>query len=275
MGISRRKLCATGAFVLSSQITLGTVSAQNSIQVDATLRSEVETDISGVEFFIQNISTDEFSTAKVGREGTVSLSIPEPGSYRVAITDISPGSNNIPVIYSFDNIEIEQGGDIGEFVIPKAHQTDIRFVDENDNPIESLPVNFRAENGRGLPPDTFTTNSEGYVKYPGSTETGVELASPTDVEIQPSDSNYDKVQTIFVSEATEFEFTISNPEQYKSDGLGGSPTGGSDSSRQRGLFSNSRAGETQSEPLSNPTNLTTLGFLLSVAGIGYQLIGGR
>jgi hypothetical protein len=275
MGISRRKLCATGAFVLSSQITLDTVSAQNSIQVDATVRSEIETDVSGVEFFIQNISTNELSTAIVGRDETISLSIPEFGSYRVGITDIRSGSNKIPVVYSFDDIEIEQEGNIGEFVIPEAHKTDIRFVDGNDNPIENLPVNFRAENGRGLPPDTFTTNSEGYVKYPSSTETGVELASPTEVEIQPSGSDYDKIQTISVSGPTEFEFAISNPERYKGGGLGGSPTGGSNSGRQRGLFSNSRGDGTQSGPLSNPTNLTTLGFLLSVAGIVYQLIGGR
>lgn len=47
------------------------------------------------------------------------------------------------------------------------------------------------------------------------------------------------------------------------------------SGRSRGFFSNRAGGEEPTGPLSNAVNLTTLGFLLSVAGIGYQLIEGR
>lgn len=54
----------------------------------------------------------------------------------------------------------------------------------------------------------------------------------------------------------------------------GSDGGSSDDSErsQRGFFSNSEEGEP--EFLSNITNLTVLGFLLSIAGILHQMIGG-
>ncbi len=55
---------------------------------------------------------------------------------------------------------------------------------------------------------------------------------------------------------------------------GGEPVAGGDEAamRQRGLFSND--GD-EPDALSNPFNLTTLGFLLSVAGITYQMFQGR
>lgn len=54
------------------------------------------------------------------------------------------------------------------------------------------------------------------------------------------------------------------------DGSGGG--GGGSSGQQRGFFSNSG---NEPEFISNPFNLTTLGFLLSVAGIIHQMMQGR
>jgi outer membrane protein assembly factor BamB len=54
---------------------------------------------------------------------------------------------------------------------------------------------------------------------------------------------------------------------------GGSGSGGSGTdTRQRGLFSN---GGDAPDGISNPFNMTVLGFVLSIAGIVYQMIGGR
>lgn len=53
---------------------------------------------------------------------------------------------------------------------------------------------------------------------------------------------------------------------------GGTEQGATTNVDRRGLFSN---GAGASGPASDPVNLTTLGFLLSVVGIGYQMLQGR
>lgn len=270
MSVTRRRFCAAGALTLSSPAIIGSASAQSGVEVVATVRSEVETDVSGVEFQLQNIVNEDIHPRTlVDASGEITFNLPETGSYRVTAFDTTTESNKIPVVYSFDNVNINESGNIGEFVIPEAYETDIRFIDEEGSPVEDLPVQFRAENGTGPKPgEYFTTDSDGYTKYERSNERGVELVSPTDVEIQSFGERPQKVQTVFVTESTEFEFKISNPEQYTNSASSGSGVSG-----QRGLFSNNPSGG--GGALSNPTNLTALGFLLSVGGIAYQLVGGR
>ncbi len=276
MSTNRRRFCAAGALILSSPAILGSASAQSQIEVTGTVRSEVGADVAGVEFRLQNVLNDRIRPeTTVDSSGEINLTLPETGTHRVTIFDISPDTNRIPVVYSFNNISIGEDGDIGEFVIPEAYQTDIRIVSDTGDPIEDLPINFRAENGTSPAPGNFTTDSDGFVKYGGATEPSVELSSPTEVEIHPPGVPADetqKIQTVFVTEPTEFEFKISNPEQYTNT-MSGSDSTGSGASGQRGLFSNNPSG--RGGALSNPTNLTTLGFLLSVGGIAYQLVGGR
>ena len=275
MGVGRRTFCLAGAVGLSSQVTVGTVSAQSRITVEGTIQSEVDTDLTGVEFRLSHTSTDQFSSDIIPSSGEINLTVAETGQYRATIFDKSAKLNKIPVVYSFNNIAIGENGDIGEFVIPEAYQTDIRFVDASGDPIEGLPVNFRAQNGTGFPPGSFTTNSDGYVKHAGADEPGVELTSPTQVEIQPESTSTRQaieIQTVFVTESTEYEFELSDAQNANLAADSNSIVPG-DADRQRGLFSNNPSERTGT--LSNPTSLTTLGFLLSVGGIAYQLIGGR
>lgn len=275
MSINRRRFCAAGALTLSSPAILGSASAQSQIEVAGTIRSEVGADVAGVEFQLQNTVNEDIHPRKtVDSSGAITFNLPETGPHRVTIFDTSIESDKIPVVYSFNNINVDEGGDLGEFVIPEAYQTDIRFINQEGDPIEGLPVNFRAENGTSPEPGKyFTTDSDGYTKYGGSTERGVELASPTDVEIQSFGERPQKIQTLFITEPDKIEFTVSNPGQYTNTIDSSGSTASSNSGRQRGLFSNNPSGEAGA--LSNPTNLTTLGFLLSVGGIAYQLIGGR
>ena len=301
MSINRRRFCAAGALTLSSPPILGSASAQNRIKVTGTVSSEAGADVAGVEFRLSNdVQEDIAVMTTVDSSGEISLTLPATGPHRVTIFDESVENNNIPVVYSFTNVSISGDGDIGEFVIPEAYQTDIRFVSNDGNPIEDLPVNFRAENGTGVSPGTFTTDSSGYAKYAGATERGVELSSPTEIEIQPPSApeQIQPVQTVFVTESAEFEYSIANPEQYNavivddstgsdeteqkqtnSTGTGvteqqqADSTDSDETEQQRGLLSNNQS--ERGGPLSNPTNLTTLGFLLSVGGIAYQLVGGR
>lgn len=273
MEAGRREFCLAGITALSSQATLGQVSAQSSITVSGTVRSEAGTDVTGVEIRLSNVSNDQFNSTFVESTGEFNLSVETSGQYRVTMFDESNQPNKIPVIYSFDNAFIENAGDIGELVIPEAYQTEIRMVNQDGNPIEGLPIAFRAENGTGVSPGSFTTNSNGYVKRVGAADPGVELTSPTTLmthETSETAEEATEIQTLFVTERSAYEFTISTDE---STGSTASSTRSGDSSRQRGLISNGQAGGDSA--LSNPTNLTTLGFLLSVGGIAYQLIEGR
>lgn len=196
-------------------------------------------------------------------------------------------------------LRITEGGDLGEFGVSQAHDVSMRFVNEDGNPIENLPVSFRSETGRGLPPGKFTTNSEGYVKHIGASQPGVEMVGDLRVEVKPPDNpgEDDEVRESSVTSSDEFVFRIRNPTQYPFVSVAGEETetnteaeatsssdGGSDttvasadreSGASRGFLSNRAPGEEPTGPLSNAVNITTLGFLLSVAGIAYQLVEGR
>lgn len=210
--------------------------------------------------------------------------VPGSGNYRVTVFSKSPEPDGVPVVYSFNDMSVSEGGNVGEFSIPEAYEVSVRFVDPDGNPVEGVPANFRAENGTGLPPEFFTTDAGGYVTYPGASTRGVELAGRTDIEILPDGGSPTLVQSVVIDSSSEFEFTIENPEQYRTGVVGSDERastanseadvgeGADEGARERGLFSNSG-----NEPdfISNPLNLTTAGFALSVLGIGYQLLEGR
>lgn len=279
MSVSRRQFCTAAAGLFASGTALGTASAQASLELSGMVRSEGDGDPTGTDIRFSHASVDERAEATVGQNGEFSVVLSETGTYRVTTFDESPERDGVPVVSSFDPRSITEEGDLGEFVLPEAHEVSLRFVDADGNPVSGLPVNFRAANGTGASPGLFTTDSEGYTKYRGATETGVELAGQTQVELQQRGEPPTPVQSVFVTDSTELEFSVENPTRY--GGSVGDSGGGRDGSvqrpaddgeRERGLFSNS--GD-EPEFVSDPLNLTTAGFLLSVAGITYQLFDGR
>jgi hypothetical protein len=266
--------------LFASSAAIGTVSAQAPFEVSGTLRSESDGDVAGTELRLSNVSSDQRAETTVEPNGAFEVTVPETGEYRMTVFDVSPERDSVPVVHSFDDVSISDGGDLGEFSLPEAHDVSIRFVDTNGDPVEGLPVNFRAENGTGTSPGTFTTDSEGYTKYDGVPDPGVELAGRTQIEIQRTGEPPTPIETVFVDGPNELEFSLQDPERFLSESVTYSD-GGRDGSaeresnggtRERGLFSNSG-----DEPafVSDPLNLTTIGFALSVAGIGYQMIEGR
>lgn len=216
MNLSRRFFCGAGVGVLSSPLLIGSSSAQNAITVTGQLTSQADADVSGLEFYLSNVETSDSARITLDSSGDISTTISEPGTFRVTVYDFSPEFNKLPVVYSFPNIDIGEDGDIGEFTLPEAYQVDIRCLDTQGNPIENLPVNFRAPNGTGMSPGTFTTTAEGYVKYTTADQPGVELAGEVDIEVQvPSNPDtVEQIRTVTVSGSDEIELTISNAEQY-------------------------------------------------------------
>lgn len=284
MVVTRRQFCTVGAGLVTSGVALGTASAQTSIEVSGVVRMDGDGEVGGTVLRFSNTTTDARTEATVEPDGSFSLIVQEAGDYRVTAFDESPDRDGVPVVYGFNNVSVSDdgsntpdssdSGDIGELNLPEAHDVSIRFFDADGDPIGGLPVNFRAANGTGPSPGLFTTDSEGYVRFAGASDRGVELAGRTEIEIQPDGESPTPIQSVFVESASEFEFTVQNPEQFGAGNVGdaGADDGSGEGTRERGLFSNS--GD-EPEFISNPFNLTMLGFLLSVAGIVHQMLQGR
>jgi len=318
MNVTRRGFCAStvGAAAVAATGAVGTARAQAELDVSGTITSEVNADPTGtrVELFLSSDPLQRMR-ATIGSDGGFSGTIPEAGTYQVVYFNeggdgLIEEPDDLPLVYFLTEIPIEEGGDLGEFTLPEGLLASIQCVDADGNPIENLPINFRAANGSGVSPGAFTTTPNGYVKFVGASQTGVELAGETSIEVQPPsrDGGGDRLREINVTEQFELRLTVPDPTRYPdvtvNDGDGATatptattpesgsqgdattPTPASDtqpdsttatatSGRTRGFFSNSAAGEGEPGFLSNAVNLTTIGFLMSVAGIAYQMVGGR
>lgn len=228
--------------------------------------------------------SEETFQATTDANGEFQLDIPGSAEYLVAYFQ-SPGRqvvpdrpDNIPAVYFVKSISVGSGPkDLGTIKLPRAHRVEARVVDENGRPVEDAGIQIRS-GGFGLPPRTFTTNEDGYVKHSGADDSGVDLAGPVRISAWPPGERREgrptAVEQVVVDEEQSITITLGSGGDggtVRAGSTDGSNGDGRDE-RQRGFFSNSG-----NEPgfLSNPFNLTTLGFLLSVAGIIHQLMGGR
>jgi hypothetical protein len=218
MNLSRRLVCGTGVTLLAAPHLIGQGTAQDEISVTGHLSSQAATNVSGLEVRLSSVTGSARREIILDADGEIETTIAEPGTYRVTVFDYTGEFNELPDIYSFPDTDIGADGALGELTLPAAHRVDIRCLGPDGNPIEDLPVNFRAPNGTGMSPGTFTTTADGYVQYVGADEAGVELVDTVDIEVQvPSNPNNSKfIRTIDITEPQEIEVTISNPEQYTS-----------------------------------------------------------
>ncbi|NLV14753.1 Ig-like domain-containing protein [Haloarcula argentinensis] len=221
--------------------------------------------------------------------------------------------DGVPVIADLDQIRVEnEPMELGNYTVPEGFVTTIQVVDSNGNPLENVPLSFYTQYGAGTGPRSFTTNADGYVTHAASSEAGIELAGSMTIRTHPASANGELLDTIFVDEEKSLTVTLRNPEEYNGivvhDDSGDvtepppetqtppasdstaqsirtkpeqtaaqqssseSSTGDNSNSVQRGFFSN---GANEPEALSDPMNLTVGGFLLSVAGIVFQMVGGK
>jgi len=218
MGLSRRLFCGASAAVVSSPFVIGKSSAQSTVTVTGQLTTQSDADVDGVRLRLSNVENSNRTDITLDSGGDISTTVSQPGTFRVTVFDYSPDFNKLPAVYSFPAVDIGEDGDIGEYTLPEAYEVNIRCFDSQGNPIEDLPVNFRAPNGTGMSPGTFTTTADGYVKYTGGDQRGVELAGEVDIEVQlPSNPDISQdIRTVSVSESKEIEVTVSDPNKYTS-----------------------------------------------------------
>jgi len=186
--------------------------------VTGDITSAAGIDLDGTQVELFSFSIERFYNISL-RDGTYAESVPAGESYDITyfhqdgeyITDF----DGVPVLYALeDGIEIDGEELTLDYELPQAHRTEIRIVDPDDDPIPDFPVNFRAPNGSGIGPETFTTDADGYAKFVDNSETGVDLAGEVTVEADIDDGGGDRRRDITVTEPDEFTVIVQNPEQY-------------------------------------------------------------
>lgn len=315
MNRTRREFCgATGAVFLSGMTLSETVSAQQSSTVTGSVQSAVGTSVDDGHIVFSNHETREWTRAEISASGQFEAALSETGEYDLIFfhqpigDTLVPDFNGIPVSADLTTMEITDGqADAGSFTIPQGHRMMVRIVNNDGNPLQNVPLSFYLPSGAGTGSSDFTTNANGYVQHVDASDPGIELAGPMTTRLHPrsDDAEFKTLGRVLADKPREETFILTDPGEYtniierSTDGDRRSatpmpdpstaqasatqsaltPAQPSDSSgsttsdaQRRGFFSNSG-----DEPafISDPLNLTTLGFFLSVAGIAHQMIRGQ
>lgn len=210
MNVNRRQF-TIGAMTGSLLTSPRAVSAQSDISMNLDVSSEAEVDLSGVELYFSNIEDNNGPTIELPPDGQAELNLPRPGTYRVNLFDRIEPSADIPLIYEFNNIEVDQSTEKLAFTIPKAYETQIKLVDSDGNAVEGLEVNLRSMNGTTGFRNDFVTTDKGNIKYIPENKTTLQLAGQIEVELQSGTT----LDTLKIDKSTEFKIAV--PEQ--SDGI--------------------------------------------------------
>ena len=182
--MERRRFCSVLA-AASAVAVPSPVSAQSNIQITGTINSAIGADVGGIELFFQHVETGSSFTYTVPESGDIDFTVSEAGTHRVRLFNTSNRNDNVPLVYSFGQQNIVEGGNSFNFTIPQSYETQIQCIDSTGDPVERLSVTLRAD---GTSPGTnFTTSKQGYVKFQTTTETKLQLAGLTEVECHPSE----------------------------------------------------------------------------------------
>jgi len=323
MRVKRRScLALLGASFVGQGLSTGTANAQTTVTVQGEVESAVgaSVDSSVIEFIspangIFRQALIENESFEVSLEGDTSYQVvfwheEYRGDYKTAIDDV-------PLVYDLEeDLQIrDEDVDLGTFEIPEGHEVQVRFEDPNGNPVQGLFIGFRTNAGSGTGPQSFFTNSEGYVHHANEDEPGVELVGDVDIEVLSPKDNRDFInpRQLSVTEPQEVTVTIQNPDEWggevvKSDTSNNeSETNNTESNtttdntetEEAGsgtTTDGSRANTAQSkdeaetgeergfitndsdsslEFLEDPVTLTWGGIFVSILGITVQLLGGN
>lgn len=210
--MERRRFCSVLA-AASAVAVPSPVSAQSNIQITGTINSAIGADVGGIELFFQHVETGSSFTYTVPESGDIDFTVSEAGTHRVRLFNTSNRNDNVPLVYSFGQQNIVEGGNSFNFTIPQSYETQIQCIDSTGDPVERLSVTLRAD---GTSPGTnFTTSKQGYVKFQTTTETKLQLAGLTEVEVESTTSdNRQILDTINVTEPTVAELTVRDPEEF-------------------------------------------------------------
>jgi hypothetical protein len=215
MKFNRRHFCSALAMG-SAGIVGGTVSAQSEVQITGSISSAVGAEIEGVELVFQHVDTNSVWRYTVPANGDIALSVSETGEFRVRAFDTAARNDNVPVVYSFGRTTVDDTGATVSYTLPQSYAVTIQCVDDEGNPVGDLPILLRA-GGTGHQPGLLTTTDQGYVTFAESKATAdppeLQLAGPTSVEVSANNSSQ-RLGMIEVTESADYEFEVSNPEQY-------------------------------------------------------------
>lgn len=304
---SRRKFCATTVMAFGGLLLSGQAASQSeTVSVSGTVKSAVGRSLKDSHVVFVHQGTIEWYRADIGSDGEFTVSLPTGAEYYLVFFDQEPGDlinpefDGVPIIADLDEVSVDGVTDLGGYTVPEAHVATIRVKNPNGNPLQNVPLSFRVPSGNGTGPGGYTTDENGYVTHVENDRSGVELAGSVTVETHPPGGGGAILDNLFVDEDTRVTTVLRNQDEYNgvieredTEGTGTpeiieqtddpnttqDPTDGDQSvadrssvdSSQRGFLSN---GADEPAALSDPMNLTVGGFVLSVAGILYQLVGG-
>lgn len=218
MKFNRRHFCSALAIGSIATVGGGTVSGQSEIQITGEITSAVGANVGGVELFFQQVDTNSYWFHPVPESGEIDLTVSETGTFRVRLLNTAARNDNVPLVYSFGRTTIPDSGATVNYTIPQSNDVRIKCVDENGSPVERLPIRLRA-GGVTHRSGIFTTSEQGYVKFAETNQTStppeLQLAGPTSVEVEGiGNTERQPLGTIDVESDDEFEFTVSDPEEY-------------------------------------------------------------
>lgn len=311
----RRFCTQTAAAVGGCFLAGSAVAQSDSTGVSASVVAETGTALTDSHVVFADRETHEWYRADINEDGHFSADLPSNTGYDVIFFHQKQGDlmrsvfDGVPVIADLDQIRVEnEPMELGKYTVPEGAVTMIQVVDSDGNPLENVPLSFYTQYGAGTGPRSFTTNSDGYVTHAASSEPGIELAGSMTIRTHPASADGELLDNIFVDEEMSVTVVLRNPEEYNGivvhdesgevteaktpsasdptaqstgteiektaaqQSASGSLTSDNSNSVQRGFFSN---GANEPEALSDPMNLTVGGFLLSVAGIVFQMVGGK
>lgn len=312
MNVTRRACIATiGAGVAGSGFSARKAKSQATVSISGEVESAADTSLEGslIEFVAPEAQIFEKIPIEDGAfeatlEGETRYHITfwhetERGEYKMSL-------DGVPLHYDLEqDFEVKnEDVDLGSYEIPEGHEIQVRFEDANGAPIEGLHVGFRTSGGSGTGPQSFFTNTDGYVYHDDQNDPGIELAGEIGIEIlSPTDhTDFITPHRLSVTERSEVTITLQNPEEWSGTVAGsGSESGEPDSSvadtnaetsegdetapstdteaetqsggkGHRGFFTNDP--ESSVAFLNDPVAITWGGILVSIVGITMQLLGG-
>lgn len=320
MNSTRRGCLAfVGAGLAGQVVSTREAKAAETVAVTGEIESEIGASLDGsiVEFIAPAVNHFE----KVPIEGgAFEVTLEADTTYHVTFwhqTDrgeYRADFDDVPLVYDLEQDMTVGDSDthLGTYEVPEGHEVQVRFEDTSGNPIEGLHIGFRTSGGSGTGPQSFFTNSEGYVFHEDEDDAGVELVGDLVVEVQSPRDHTDNItpKRLSVTEDREWTVQLQDPEAWggtvvsadssepessgsvetETDPADGETTEEDattatdretsdtesreavDAGDHRGFFTNDP--DSSVALLDDPVVITWGGILVSIVGITMQLLGG-
>ncbi|WP_224448719.1 PGF-pre-PGF domain-containing protein [Haloprofundus salilacus] len=171
-----------------------TLSTEKGTWVDGTVTKKDGTSItSGRVTIVDNHADGPRGRSGPVEDGTYMVSVPRDSQYEVVyrqLSEIDPSTirDGVPAIYADSQLAATDREQTRDLSIPDSHVFELTVIDQHGEPIEGANVwiNSVANDGSdwGL---HMNTNAEGQLVHDDGETTGIELAGPVEVTVQPPD----------------------------------------------------------------------------------------